>query len=261
MSRLLQSAVIDKNIVIGNLSSDLEADLVAEEAIREECGNVEIVTSVSGRKLVAIRHFAELVQRLHGEKRRLIDEKHRIQEMLLDEIQRIEKETREKAYSEGYKKGFAEGQSQGLKEGQREAREVTANFDSIIKDAVRQREELYLSARQSLTELVIQISRKITFDAAKIDPDITAGIIEKVLEKLTDKSKIKVKVNPDHLPLLETQLERFKGGSTSIKELSFEPDSRVKVGGCFIETPTGDVDVRLETQMAIIESVMQYGGA
>jgi len=260
LSKLVHNTIVNNKIVIGNLSSDLEADLVAEEIVREEFGQVEIVTSVSGRKLVPIRHFSELAQRHSEEKRRLIDEKHDIQEMLLEENRRLEKETRETAYAEGYEKGYSEGNAKGLQDGQREAREVVSNFDQIIKDAVRQREQLYLSAKQSIIELIVQIARKITFDTAEIDPEITAGIVEKVLEKLTDKTKVKVKVNPAHLPLLEQQIERFKSGSTTIKEFNFEADNRVRKGGCYIETPTGDVDVRLETQMDIIESIMKNGG-
>lgn len=260
LSKLLHNTFVDKRIIIGNLSSDLEADLMAEDVISDEFGDIEIVTSVSGRKLVPIRYFATLLERVKEEKQRLLDEKYQVQEMLIEENRRIEKETYDKAYKEGYDKGWAEGNTKGLNDGQREAREVVANFDQVIREAKAQREQVYLSSKQSVIELVIQIARKITFNAAKIDPEVTAGIVERVLEKLTDKTKVKVKVNPEQLEALEKQIERFKSGSTSIKAINFEPDSRVRHGGCFIETPTGDVDVRLETQMDIIEGVFKNGG-
>ena len=59
-------------------------------------------------------------------------------------------------------------------------------------------------------------------------------------------------VHPDHVPLIEQQIERFKGNSTIIKEIQIEGDARVRHGGCFIETPTGDIDARVESQMEII---------
>ncbi|MCX6826903.1 MAG: FliH/SctL family protein, partial [candidate division Zixibacteria bacterium] len=81
-------------------------------------------------------------------------------------------------------------------------------------------------------------------------------------KKLVDKSKIKVKVNPDQLPLMEQQIEHFKGSSTAIKEIIIEPDARVRHCGCFIETPTGDVDARVESQMEIVaETLSEVEGA
>ncbi len=259
LSRLLSNTFVSDTIVIGNLGSDLEADLAAEEVILKEVGQVEIVTSVDGRKLVPIRYFALLNERLQKEKRRLIDEKHQIQEILLEENRRIEEETRQKAYAEGNQKGYKEGHAKGLHEGQREAREVVASLDGLLQDTLKQRDTLYKTSQQNIINLILEISRKITFDAARIDPEVTAGIIEKVIEKLTDKSRIKIKVHPDHLPVLEQQIERFRGESAAIKELNFEADARVRYGGCFIETPTGDVDVRLETQMDIISGLIAEG--
>ena len=85
-----------------------------------------------------------------------------------------------------------------------------------------------------------------------IDPEVTAGIIAGTIERLVDKSKIKIKVHPDHLPIIEQQIDRFKGDSNAVKEIAIEPDNRVRYGGCFIETPTGDIDARVDSQLDII---------
>ena len=55
-------------------------------------------------------------------------------------------------------------------------------------------------------------------------------------------------------------MDRFLSGSTAIKDLQFEADPRVREGGCFIETPTGDIDARLESQFEVIEHVLRGGG-
>ena len=125
-----------------------------------------------------------------------------------------------------------------------------------MKDAVRQREVLYEEAHSRILDLVTKISRKVTFEAARIDPEITAQIISGTIKRLVDKSRIKVKVHPDHLPLLEQQIDHFRGDSTAIKELTIEADSRVRYGGCFIETPTGDIDARVESQIEIIAEAL-----
>ncbi len=52
-------------------------------------------------------------------------------------------------------------------------------------------------------------------------------------------------------------MHRYLSGNALIKEVIFEPDPRVRLGGCFIQTPTGDIDARLESQFDVIaETIM-----
>ena len=231
MSKLLQCAVMDEKVIIGEFRSDIEADQKAEQQLALRFPEVFVTTSLEGRKLIPIRETAKIEEKLASE---------------------AEKQRRE---------GFEEGYRSGLADGQKDARKVIASFSSVVADAVKQRELLFEDARRKILDLVLQISRKVTFDAARIEPDITAEIISGTVKKLTDKTRIKVKVHPDHLPFIEQQLERFKGDSTAIKEITIEPDSRVRYGGCFIETPTGDVDARVDSQLDIIaESLHEVEG-
>jgi len=233
LSKLVHSKISPEKVIIGEYRVDLEKDKQAEENLTAEFVDIDILTTIEGRKLVPIQDVLNMLERIKKEK---------------DELSR-------KKYDEGYKKGHADG----LAKGHAEAQEVIDNFNGLINDAVNQREILFDEAHQKILELVIQIARKITFDAAQIDPDVTAGIIAGTIEKLVDKSSIKVKVHPDHLPLIEQQIDRFKGGSTAIKQMTIEPDRRVRYGGCFIETPTGDIDARVDSQMEIIAGELEQG--
>jgi len=89
------------------------------------------------------------------------------------------------------------------------------------------------------------------------DTEINDGIITGVIDKIIDKTKIKVKVHPEHYPSIDQQIDRFKGDSTAIKDITIEPDTRVRQGGCYIETPTGDIDARVESQMDIITNTFK----
>jgi flagellar assembly protein FliH len=227
LSKLYHNTISDEKVVIGEYRVDIEADRSAEKRIASVFVNVNVLTTIEGKKLVPI------------------------QELLKIEKQMIEeKETSQK-------KGYDDGFQKGRDIGHREAQEVINNFASLLTDASRQRNVLFDEAHQKIRELVMKIARKVTFDAARLDPEITANIISGTIDKLVDKGKIKVKVSPDHLPMIEQQIDRFKGDSTAIKEISIEPDSRVRYGGCFIETPTGDIDARIESQMEIIDKTLQ----
>jgi flagellar assembly protein FliH len=96
----------------------------------------------------------------------------------------------------------------------------------------------------------------VTFDAVEADPDLTAKMISAVIDSLIDRSRLIIKVNPDFLPVMEQHMNRFLESSTSIKDLKFEADPRVRHGGCFIETPSGDIDARLESQFEVVEEAI-----
>jgi flagellar assembly protein FliH len=146
-----------------------------------------------------------------------------------------------------------------LEKGLDEARKVLKQFEKAVEDAVAQRIELLEEAKQKILEMVIQISRKVTFDALQIDPETTMAMIEGVINQLVDRSRLRIKVHPTHLPQMEQSMNRFLSSSTSIKELTFEADPRVRIGGCFIETPTGDIDARITSQFDVIEDALRGG--
>ncbi len=49
------------------------------------------------------------------------------------------------------------------------------------------------------------------------------------------------------------------GDNTAIKEFEIMADSRIRVGGCFIETPSGDIDARLESMYSVIKQALLEG--
>ena len=56
--------------------------------------------------------------------------------------------------------------------------------------------------------------------------------------------------------IVEQNINTYLKGSTAIKELAIVPDARVRYGGCFIETPNGDIDARLESQFEILADAL-----
>ncbi|MCP4703041.1 MAG: hypothetical protein GY865_00400, partial [candidate division Zixibacteria bacterium] len=194
-----------------------------------------VITSVEGNKLIPIVCLLKLNKRIE-------------QENIQTKIA-ASNET-EQAKNDGYKKGYQDG----LNKGHEEAQQVIDNFGSLINTATQERGRLYEDAKKNILEMIISIAKKITFGAARTDTDVTAGIISGVIDKIVDKTKIKVKVHPEHYPSIDQQIDRFKADSTAIKDITIEPDTRVRQGGCYIETPSGDIDARVESQMDIIMS-------
>ena len=233
MSKILRHLTSAPSVLIGNRDYDPATEIKAEDRLRKLFPLVAVQTAPDGSKQIPIEEVYK------------IDE--------------IHQRARDEAYRKGLETGDRDGYERGKQEGLDEARRVIRQFDQAVHDAVAQREVLLEEARHKILDLVLQISRKVTFDAVQLDPELTAAIISKVIDQLVDKSKIKIKVHPDHLPTVEQNLDRFLTDSVAIKELSIEADPRVRVGGCFIETPSGDIDARLSSQFDVIEQVIRSG--
>ena len=233
LSRLIRQIVPSQRIVIGDRKFDAIAEGNAETRLGELFPLVAVMTQPDGSKGIPI-----------------------------EEVFKIESEYKtrlEQAHKEGSDLGQKAGHAAGLAEGLTEAREVTKQFNQAVHDLVSQREEILEEARQHVLDIIIQIARKVTFDTIKVDHETVAQMVARVIDQLIDKSHIKINVNPDHLPVVEQYLDKFLTDSHTIKEISFRADPRVRYGGCFIETPSGDIDARLSSQFEVVEQSLREG--
>ncbi|MCP4567859.1 MAG: hypothetical protein GY841_09805 [FCB group bacterium] len=233
MSNVLTLPMGDEKVVIGEYIVDRDAEKEAETLIETTHPHVMVLTTNLGKKQIPLQHLL------------LIEKKYR------DEIKA--------AYQRGLEEGQTSGYEKGANDGREEARKVVASLTGLINDVTRQRQKLLSEAREHIFEMVIQVSKKLSFEAAALNPEITMSIIAGAIDQLLDKSKINVKVNPDHLPEIEQHIDRYRGRDTAIKEITFEADPRVRAGGCFIETPSGDVDARMESMFEIIRQSLLDG--
>ncbi len=215
---------------IGENRFDLDREVQAEERLKKILPEVEVVTNHDGARAIPILEVFKI-------------------DTVLNTLRR---ETYDRAYKEAYDTAYQKGLAEGAREGTQKAQDVTHNLARTITEAIEQREAMLNEARDNILHLVLQISRKVTFDAVRVDPELTRDMIARLIDTLVDPSRLRIKVNPDHLPVLEQHIDEFIKGSHRIKELTFAPDPRVRFGGCLIETPGGDIDARLESQLDVV---------
>lgn len=227
MYKILRSAQTSATVLIGEQQRDLEAEARAIELLRELFPGAGYVTSPDGTRHIPMHQVFPLAQALRDR----------------------EEASRQSGYADGHRAGLAAGLA--------EAEAVLQRFNAAIADAIAQREQMLTDARREILELAIQISRKVTCDAIAIDQEATVTMIERIIAQLIDRSRICIKVHPDFLPIVEQHRDRFLSGSTQIKELTIQPDPRIRMGGCFIETPTGDIDARIESQLDVIADTVR----
>ncbi|MCH9032322.1 MAG: hypothetical protein IIB00_08705 [candidate division Zixibacteria bacterium] len=223
MSNLIRTITLQEPVKIGEVSNEAEMVRLGRKELQSDFPDVRTELAAEGFWYVPLK-----------------------------EIMKISRKLGESKIFE-YGRGRDDGYKDGLEKGRLEAKAVFDDFASTIKDVIAQRHSLLSEAEAHIVTLIRKISRRITFETAEADPKVTEAIVKSAIESLLDKRKIKIKVNPDHLPHLERHIEDFKALSGEIKEFDISADARVKFGGCFIETPSGDIDARLETLFQSIE--------
>jgi len=226
LSNIIRQAKNAPTVFVGERQLNFDRERLAETKLSDLFPIVSVTTDADGAKFIPIEEVFNL-EKLH-------------------------RDACLKSFEAGHKKGY----DAGLKEGLKKAEDVMNKFDSAINDTVNQRQQMIEESKQKLLELVIQISKKVTFDAIEINPEATLKMISSVVDSLLDRSRIKILVNPDHLTIVEQNINTYLKGSTAIKELAIVPDARVRYGGCFIETPNGDIDARLESQFEILADAL-----
>jgi flagellar assembly protein FliH len=218
-------------VTVGGYNVDYEDERRATQLAHESYTDLTVMSTPDGRKQIPLQELLLLDRRLH--------------------------EAVQAARAQGLEEGRKTAYAAGLAEGQRQAREAVASLSGLLTDLVGQREALLREAKDKILEMVEKISRRLTFSAAAFDPEVTMAIIDGAINHLLDKSAIKIKVHPNHLPVVEQHIERFRGRHTAIKELAIEADQRVRIGGCLIETPSGDIDARLESMHEIMTGALR----
>jgi len=182
-------------------------------------------------------------------------EKIKIEEKILDDTQEEEKipgDSQEKIAlleREAYEKGFSQGEKDGLELGDKKAIKVVESIEKLLVEIDSMKKEIIEQSEGQILELIFAIAKKIVHHQAGSDEKTVRGTIINALLLATEKSKVILRVNPDNIDYIEKLkpeiLTRFK----ELKSMMVTSDPSVTRGGCLLETPYGDVDAGIETQL------------
>lgn len=158
----------------------------------------------------------------------------------------------EVAAKQVFQNGYAEGQAAGLQQGLAEARRVEAQLAATISALVSHRETVYQQAKTQLLELAFAIADKITASRAVVESDTVMETINRCIAEILDKTHLRIRVHPEQCEFVKSKVDELSQSHDAIAVTTVEPDSRVSVGGCVIETDSGCADARIESQLRML---------
>ncbi|MCF1441338.1 FliH/SctL family protein [Ralstonia pseudosolanacearum] len=177
---------------------------------------------------------------------------------------------REEGYRNGFEAGREDGYLQGLKEGRADGQlEAQAMARLTVDDRLRHLDQLLAAlpaemikrlhqSEDEMAALCFEVICRIVGDAVK-DPHAVRGMVRRAVQ-LASTQLVAIHVHPADLAGLQGDAElnawlarqRAQEGSP----VQWVADDRVELGGCMLRSPCGNLDARLETQLAAVREVM-----
>lgn len=217
---------------------DLVADVVADGAETTQWDEPTIAPEEqSGDEMSIEPHLPAYVQTVSYEE---------YKERLGDELKALEDDARQR--------GLELGREQGRELGRAEFDEALNAFADLMESARAAFERSIDGIAELGVEVVFEAVAKIVGEMV-LDKTATVAIVRDVIHRAKDRTNLIVRVSPRDWSLLkEGRAELLEGLNVGNVELL--PDDTVEVGGCLLETPSGNLDGRLEVQLARLRDAL-----
>lgn len=262
MSRVIKSAVMhgEPKIVENSGFLPSERDSVSDEdnllmnkvAVAATCA---VMLDESKKK------SAEIIEAAEKHRQACIDQAKLQAEEVIEQAKAEAERMKNDAYEEGKNAGYAEGEANGRLEAETKMKALidsaAKKAEQIIKLSEIDSKNSILSAETKIVEIAMAIADKVIPQHFIDAPQIIFPLVKTALEKVKDQNSIVVRVsaeNYEFLLMAKNELQMVLDGEEKLEIVS---DQLLRNDGCIIESANGNVDARLETQMAIVKKAVQ----
>lgn len=142
-----------------------------------------------------------------------------------------------------------EGLAEGRAAAAVDAALVAERLQGLLESLSAYKPSLYTEAHQQVVELTLALVHKILGPLAAATTDAVVQVVERALQLLSDREQLTIRVHPDDLKTLIDAKPQLLGSVDGIQRLTVLEDPSVKPGGCLVQTPTTEIDARLDTQL------------
>jgi flagellar biosynthesis/type III secretory pathway protein FliH len=149
----------------------------------------------------------------------------------------------------GHRAGFDLGYAEGLQAAASELSSALELVQAAAREGKAIRDQLIESAEGELVTLVIAALERMVAIRVEQDPELVIETVRRGLDRVGAQRVVRVRVHPDDAQAVRAWLEE-RGGDGPQWEL--RADGGVTVGGCVIDTAAGEVNARLDVQLAQI---------
>ena len=150
--------------------------------------------------------------------------------------------------------GRAAGRETGFTEGKAEVARLIQRTQTVLERAQDKRSEILSETEQEIIDLVLLISRKVIKVISENQRNVVISNVIQALRKVKGRGNILIRVNLSDLKLTSQHLKDYIQILEGAKSIQVIEDTTVDPGGCIIETDFGEIDARISSQLAELET-------
>jgi len=155
------------------------------------------------------------------------------------------------------RRGYDEGLAAGRTLAQADLEPVRAALAAASTGLGAARDEVVAAVEIRAVELAIALAEKILCTALELDPARLLDVIAGALRRLVDKDEVVLVVNPAHVGLLQAEIQSLGASAGCPRVIEIVGERRVGPGGCIVRTRDGEIDARIESQLARAEELLR----
>ncbi|MGP1366985.1 MAG: FliH/SctL family protein [Schwartzia sp. (in: firmicutes)] len=181
---------------------------------------------------------------------------------IIEDAHRQADSLREEAKAAGHEEGIAAGREEGIQQIRDEEQQIlldaNAHAEKTMRDAKEAAHAYVLQAEDEIASIAMEIADKVLPQHFIDVPQIILPLIRKALLKVKDQPEVIVRVSSgdyDLVLLARSEFQAMLEGSSAVLEV--RSDEHLEPGSCVLETPNGNVDARVATQLAMIRQAIQ----
>jgi flagellar assembly protein FliH len=158
---------------------------------------------------------------------------------------------------DAYDEGFRLGQEAGYQAGLEQATAGVERLSAILSDVETMWGNIVTAYESKIIQLIGRMVEKVVYGRVAVDNEIITRAILHAFEQISDPVKAVITVNPEDYEFIEVVKEDFFEKIKGLKQVTLVSDPLISVGGCRIETPSGEVHTNIEERLeAVKRSVM-----
>lgn len=158
---------------------------------------------------------------------------------------------------EAYEKSFAQGEKDGFEFGEKKAIKVSENIENLFNEMASLKHDVLKQYERQIIDLIFAVVEKIVHHEVRSKESVIKNAIFDALKLAVEKSKVVFNVNPDDYDYVEKLRPELFNQNKGLKSIVVTSDPGVSRGGCYLETPYGNIDATIESKLENIHQCLQ----
>jgi flagellar biosynthesis/type III secretory pathway protein FliH len=150
---------------------------------------------------------------------------------------------------------WAGGRAEGLAAARAELHPALEALAAAARALDDERTRALAAVERDAAELALQLADKVVGAALEVRPELVVDLVRGALRRLAEQQDTAVLVNPDDLEEIRTALDSLTAETGM--PLTVRAERRVPRGGCVLRTQAGEIDARVDEQLARAREVVE----